>query len=157
MLMQIDGTFIFVVISFVIFLFIINAILYRPFSRAIEERDEFFDKNSKTQQESKEKAQALLDEKENLLKKTRSEAGEFVKKASEDAKNQGEIEISKIKRETSKKIEENKNTLQNEAQSAKQEIKSEISNIVKQITSKILNEDIEINLDDEKIGRYLKI
>ena len=37
MLMQIDGTFVFVIISFLIFLLIIKAILYRPFTKVMDD------------------------------------------------------------------------------------------------------------------------
>ena len=53
MLMQIDGTFVFVVISFLIFLFIIKAILFNPITKVIEERNKFYDKNANTEKSSK--------------------------------------------------------------------------------------------------------
>ena len=71
MLMQIDGTFIFVAISFLIFLFIIKAILYRPITKVLDERNKFYEKNSKMELQSKEKSKNLLNEKEEMLKNAR--------------------------------------------------------------------------------------
>ena len=62
MLMQIDGTFLFVVISFLIFLFIIKKILFQPITTVIEQRDKFYAKNLKTETETKEKSKLLTEE-----------------------------------------------------------------------------------------------
>ena len=85
MLMQIDGTFIFVAISFIIFLLIIKAILFNPITKVIDERNSFYAKNAKMETESKEKSRALLDEKERALKSSRIEASNIVKKTTQEA------------------------------------------------------------------------
>ncbi len=157
MLMQIDGTFLFVVISFLIFLFIIKAILFEPMTKVIEERQKFFAKNTKMEMESKEKSKALLEEKENLLSETRSEASNILKEASKQAKEEGELILKETKKERINKIEENQNALNQERETAKIEAKAEITNIVKSIVSKILDEEVEINLDDERINKHLNV
>lgn len=157
MLMQIDGTFIFVAISFLIFLFIIKAILYRPITKVLDERNKFYEKNSKMELQSKEKSKNLLNEKEEMLKNARIEAANIVSNASADAKNKSESDIKKTKKDALEKIENDKNTLLEESKKAKEEARSEISNLVSIIAQKVMNEDIEINLDEEKINEYLKI
>ena len=157
MLMQIDGTFLFVVISFLIFLFIIKAILFEPMTKVIEERQKFFAKNTKMETESKEKSKALLEEKENLLSETRSEASNILKEASKQAKEEGELILKETKKERINKIEENQNALNQERETAKIEAKAEITNIVKSLVSKILDEEVEINLDDERINKHLNV
>ena len=93
MLMQIDGTFIFVVISFLIFLVIIKAILFHPISKVLEERDNYYAKNSKMESESKQKSKALIEEKEQTLQQAKKEAGELIKNTSWEAKKQSEKKI----------------------------------------------------------------
>ena len=73
------------------------------------------------------------------------------------AKNKSESDIKKTKKDALEKIENDKNTLLEESKKAKEEARSEISNLVSIIAQKVMNEDIEINLDEEKINEYLKI
>ena len=156
-MLTIDGTLLFAIISFLIFLFIIKAILFHPITKVIEEREGFFAKNLKMETESKEKTKALLKEKEELLAKTRSEASDIIKEASDSAKKQGEEIVKKAKAQVLEKTEENKKLLEQESINAKFEAKDEIRNIVKTIASKVLDEEVEITLQDERINQYLKI
>ncbi|MBQ8636181.1 ATP synthase F0 subunit B [bacterium] len=157
MLMQIDGTFLFVVISFLIFLFIIKKILFQPITKVIDERNNFYAKNLKMETESKEKAKNLLIEKEEKIQQTRNEASNILKETNEQAKKESELKIKEAKKEAANKIEENQNNLNQEQFNTKCEIKTEISNIVKSMISKVLGEETEINLEEERINKYLKI
>ncbi|MBQ8847839.1 MAG: hypothetical protein IJ003_02745 [Candidatus Gastranaerophilales bacterium] len=157
MLMQIDGTFIFVVISFLIFLVIIKAILFHPISKVLEERDNYYAKNSKMESESKQKSKALIEEKEQTLQQAKKEAGELIKNTSWEAKKQSEKKIKEAKKQAQEEIENNKQNLQKESHDAKCALRAEMNGIVKQIASKILSQDIEVNLEEEKINEYLKI
>ena len=47
--------------------------------------------------------------------------------------------------------------LEEESNFAKKELKQEFSNFVSLIVSKVLNEDIKVDLDEEKIEQHLKI
>ena len=67
MLLEFDGTFIFALISFIIFMLIMNVILYRPITKIMEERQKFYDKNKKTVMESKKKAEDILGEKQDKI------------------------------------------------------------------------------------------
>lgn len=157
MLMQIDGTFVFVVISFLIFLFIIKAVLYRPITRVIEERDNFYAKNSKMETESKEKSKILIEQKEQALSKTRTEAADLIAQTSKKAKEKSAKIIKDEQKDAALKVEENKNLLIQEGTNAKAEVKASISGIVSMIISKLLNEDIQVNVDEKEINEFLKI
>lgn len=157
MLMQIDGTFLFAGISFLIFLFIIKNILFNPIAKVMEERENFYAKNSKMESESKEKSKNLLEQKESALKDSRKQAGEIVKQASKEAKDKSALEIKQVKQEVQELIELNKQNLNQEVYNAKTEIKQEVNAIVNTIVSKVLCEELNINLSEEKIGKYLNI
>jgi len=157
MLMQIDATFVFVVVSFLIFLFIIKTILYRPITKVINEREKYYNKNSKREFEFNEKSKNLLEEKDLLVKNAKIQASEIVKEASQSANKESVQKIKETKLMLQEQIEANKNDLMQESTNAKKEIKHQMNDIVSQIVSKMLCEKIEINLDDEKIDRYLKI
>ncbi len=157
MLMQIDGTFIFVAISFIIFLLIIKAILFNPITKVIDERNSFYAKNAKMETESKEKSRALLDEKERALKSSRIEASNIVKKTTQEAKEQSALKIKQVKQEVSALAGKNKTLLDELSKTAKIEAKKEINSIVQSMVSRVLDEQVSVNLKDEKINQYLNI
>lgn len=157
MLMQIDGTFVFVVISFLIFLFIIKAVLFNPITTVIEKRNEFYDKNSNTEKSSKEKAQKLIEEKEQTIKNARAKAAEIIKVTSDSENKKGEEEIKEEKTKANDELVKNQEALEKASSEIKSEIKSEISTYVSDIISKILKEDIKVELNDEKINKHLHI
>lgn len=157
MLMQIDGTFVFVVISFLIFLFIIKAILFNPITKVIEKRNEFYDKNTDMKKSSKEKAQKLIEEKEKTLKNARAKAVEIIKNISEEENKKSNEEIKEEKTKANNELIKNQEALEKTSSEIKSGIKSEISIYVSDIISKILKEDIKIELNDEKINKHLNI
>ena len=156
-MLTIDGTFIFVIISFLIFLLLIKIILFQPITKVLDERDKFYAKNLKMESESKEKSKVLLEEKEAKLNESRIEATNILTSTNDKAKKESEVILKDAKKEALDKIEQNQNELNKEQKIAKNEIKNEITNIVKSIISKVLKTDVEINLEEEKINRYLKI
>lgn len=157
MLMQIDGTFLFVAISFLVFLAIIKHILFNPITRVMDERENFYQKNSKMEFETREKVKALLEQKELALKETRKEAADLTKQAVQKAKNSSALKIKQARNEVQALIEQNRQQLNQETSLAKTEIKKEVNTIVESIVSKILNQEISINIDENKIEEYLKI
>ena len=156
-MLTINATFILSAISFLIFLFIIKSILYRPITKVINERENFYNKNSKMTSESKEKSYALLEEKEAKIKDAKIQASELIKEASQVANKESAQKIKETKLMLQEQIEASKNELIQESENAKKEIKHQMNDIVSQIVSKMLWEKVEINLDEEKINRYLKI
>jgi len=156
-MLTINGTFLFAIISFLIFLFIIKIILFQPITKVINEREKFYAKNSKMETESKEKSKGLLKQKEELLNATRLEATNLLKETKAKAKAKSESILKELKTEGLNKIEANQNTLNEEQYNAKIEIKKEMKNIIQSIVSKILGENSEIDLEEEKINQYLNI
>ena len=62
MLFQIDATIIFVFVSFVIFVFLMNLICYKPIMKVIEEREKLLVKNKQTVDETNLKKDNLTKE-----------------------------------------------------------------------------------------------
>lgn len=156
-MLTIDGTILFAIISFLIFLFIIKTILFQPITQVIDEREKFYAKNSKMKANSKEKSKALLEEKETKLNEARKEATEILSSTNEKNKKESDILLSEAKKEATNKIEQNQNSLNQEKQNAKIEIKNEVQNIVKSIVTKVTGIETDINIKEEKINQYLKI
>jgi len=154
--MEFNGTLIVSIISFITFVFLMNKILYEPILKVIEARQNLYDKNSKMENSSKEKTKALLDEKNATLAKAHFQASEIVKETTKTTKEKCSVEIHNAKLDVKKQIEDKEQELLDISKNVKNEIKSQMSEHVKEIISKVLNENIEVNLDEEKINKYLE-
>lgn len=155
MLISIDGTFIIAAISFIIFMIIMKYILFKPLTTVIDQREKFYEKNSKTAVESKKKAQNVLAQKELELSQARTNASNLVKEISQFASRQREETLKQAKKEAGENIEKTKQELDEQSLNAKNELRNEISNFVNKIASLVLEKDVLLNLDEEKINNVI--
>ena len=126
-------------------------------TKIIDEREKFLEKNLKTETESNQKAQDLILDRDRKIKSSRAEAGEIIKETSTKTKNDCEKLIKATKKEIQREIEENRIALTQSSIDSKKELKSEVRGFVKSIVSKILNEEVEVDIEESKIEEYLKI
>ena len=157
MLLEFDGTFIFALVSFIIFVILMNLILYRPILKIMDERQKFFDKNDDTVLKSKQKAADILKQKDEEILSAKLEASDILSKNKEELKNRkGSILLDKkdeIKEKTAKFTE----NLHNGKNHAKAQLKQEVSEFVKLSVSKILNSEInDINVSEEDVNRVME-
>ena len=157
MLMQIDGTFIFVAISFIIFMFIMKAILFHPVVKTLDERQSFYSKNEKMKNESKEKTKNLIEQKNETLAKTKEDASKLLKETLEGAKRESNIELKRVKQYVKDESARNKEELLKEQKQAKEEIKAQMSVFVNAVISKLTGENTNITVSDEDLKSHLNI
>ena len=114
--MEFNATFLIAGISFIIFTFLMNLILYKPLENIVKEREELINGNYDNANSSKEKAKSLLDIVAQKLAKSKNEA----KSVLQSHKQQAEAEVSKIltdaKNSNNDFIAEQKSRLQKESE-----------------------------------------
>ena len=76
-MLEFNATFLVSMISFIVFIIIMNAIFYKPILGVIEEREKFINDHYNDAKNSKDKAQNLLEQKEKRLNETLSESKEI--------------------------------------------------------------------------------
>ena len=74
--MEFNATFIVAFISFVIFIIIMNYILYKPINGIVEKRKNIIDENYSLAQKNSEKSKAILQDRLDKLDNARSRAKE---------------------------------------------------------------------------------
>ncbi len=141
MLLEFDGTFIFALISFIIFVFLMNLILYKPVTKIISERQKFYDKNLSIVTSSKQKAQDTLKAKEDEIFGAKLEASNILKDMQIKTKADKEFALQNKKDEIQNKLSKNLDELHQNKQNVKDELKQEMETYVKLAVSKILDEE----------------
>lgn len=157
MLLEFDGTFLFALVSFIIFVILMNLILYRPIMKIIEERQKFIDKNKDTALQSKQKAKDTIQKMEDEILNAKLEASNILSKNQNDMKLQRDSEIQAEKDEIKEKLISCNNALKVDKDNAKAQLKNEINDFVKISVSKILEAEInDINISEDKITRAME-
>ena len=143
MLLQIDGTIIFVFISFGIFLWLMNLICYKPIMDIISARENFYAKNKKTIDETNSKKEEVQKDYEAGISNAKYESSKMLKSAVEKNKNKKEEIVQSQKSKISASLEEYGQKLNEESKEAKTELKDEIEFFVKSTVARVLNIDPE--------------
>lgn len=158
MLLEFDGTFLFALISFIIFVILMNLILYRPIVKIMDERQKFLDKNKDTALQSKQKAADILKNTENEILSAKLEASNILSETQNAIKAERNSAIKEKKDEIKEKTLSHSTFLQSQKDEAGNALKNEINDFVKMAVSKVLETDIselqyDINIEAERINK----
>ncbi len=157
MLLQIDATFLFVLLSFVIFLCLMNLICYKPIMKVMAEREKLYEKNKKTVFETNSKKENVEKEINDEISKTKLESSKMLKNATEVNKEEKLGTINAKKEMAKTEIIEFENSLENNSSLVKEQLKNEVETYVKSVVSKVLNQNADnITIQREKIDEILK-
>lgn len=154
---EFNATFLVAMISFVVFIIIMNAILYKPILSIIEERQAYIDKNNNDAIDSKNKIQNILDDKEKRLNDANIESKKIISERVQKENENSTVITEKTKAESLADISSAKDELLNESIQTTEVLKTNIKDLAEKISEKILGENFAIeNFDNEIIDKVLK-
>lgn len=136
--MEFNATFLISAISFIVFVFIMNAIFYQPVIKIMDERKAFIDKNEQDVKSANTDAERISAKKEEELSKARADAKATVDEGSAKFKTENKNVLDNFSLEQKNRAETEKNQLNNEAQNSKESLKQGSEDISKIISKKIL-------------------
>ena len=139
MLLQIDATFIFVFVSFVVFVFLMNLICYKPLTMLIKKREGLLYKNKETVDETNNKKAQIVENMKKELSNAEFEGSNILKETSNRNKKEKEEAILNKKEEIFNNIQDFENKMNASSIEAKNILKTEVEEYVKMTVSKILD------------------
>ncbi len=142
--MEFDATFIIAVISFIVFVLIMNKIFYAPILKIMQERQDIVEQNYIQAKSVREEAQKHESHYETELSKARDEARGKISKEARLLKDNRSKVISDYKDELYNKVSEQKEQLKNSAIEAKDILKNNVLDVADEISLKILGNNIVI-------------
>ena len=155
--MEFNATFIVAFISFVIFIIIMNQILYKPISGIVAERKNLIDGNYQSARANKNKIEAIMQDRQDKLNNARSRVRQETAKALDEAKNERTEKENSAKSETKSKIEENITVLNKNRQDALNTLKNDVINLAQIISDKFIESPERIgNVDSETIEKLMQ-
>lgn len=155
-MLEFNATLSVCIISFVIFLLMINAILYEPLSQVVQHRMRYINSNYKDAEEAKENLKKIVDWREERLQKSKEVAREVYSKL---------IKEFKLKKDTLIEYEHNisqkdmagvRVKLENIDREAKIRLKDHVGCLASAIATKFLGYDTQIeNVNEEIVNNIL--
>ncbi len=136
--MEFNATFLISAISFIIFVFIMNTIFYKPILRIMEERKAFIEKNEQKIADANNQSKELEEKKEREIQSARANAKATVDNGLERVKSENKEIMNNFTEEQKQRAENEKRELNKESINSKEELKEKSKNISRIITNKIL-------------------
>jgi len=136
--MEFNATFLVSAISFILFVFIMNAILYKPVIKIMEEREAFLKSNLDEAESARATTGEIAEKKQSELAAARAEAMAVVTNGTEKFKTENKAVTEEFEKAQKMRAEEEKAVLKNEADNSKEELNKGSVEISKIIADKVL-------------------
>ena len=140
--MEFNATFIIATISFIVFVFVLNQILYKPMAKIVKMREKYISDNNISATNSQNLANDLIEDKNKKTRIANQEAKDLINKQSNIAKEEKSVLLNQALSNFKNRVEENKNSLIQEKEYLKDTMTSDTENIANAIISKLIGKEI---------------
>lgn len=154
-MINIDYSFIIVILNFVLLLIILNKILYKPIKKFLEERQKKIADDLDGAKASRKKAEKLVLEKDEELKKSAEEIRKMKNAATNDAEEKAKDIMKNAKKQEKRILQETEKQLKTEKVKVMGAIEDELSELVTELSSKFLSEKLDGKNDKELIKKII--
>lgn len=139
--MEFNATFLVSIVSFIVFIAIMNAIFYKPVLKIIEEREKFINGNYNDAKNSRDETQVLMNKKDSRLTQALTESRKIITDTVNDANEKSKALTDDAKLANSQKIDITKTQLQEQEKEISQALS--IQDIAQSISNKVLGIEIK--------------
>lgn len=154
--MEFNGTFLATIITFIVFVFLMNKILYAPVLNIMEERRRVIDGNYRTVSDNDTKTEELENQKEEKLEEAKSDARDKYVNTLDDFKSKKADLVNNAQKVAQEELETSRVNLENLSDEAKQGLKNKMTELANDITEKILGYRSEVKgFDNDVVDRVL--
>lgn len=145
-MIEFNATFLVAMLSFVVFIMIMNAIFYRPILNIMRKRDEYINSNYDEAKELTEQAEKLDIKKAETIQQTQNECRTEIKNVVENAQGLASKNVQDARTEVKNEIQLKKDSLVRESEALEGVLKSSVvTDLASSITSKFMSKDLAVN------------
>ncbi len=154
--MEFNGTFFATIITFIVFVFIMNKILYAPILGIMEQRESVINGNYKIADENNTKVKILSEEKEEKLDNAKVEARDNYLRTLKEYKSKKSDIISDAQNSAIENIEKANTELDNLSNEVKNGLKGYMNDLAEDIVEKVIGYRSNIDeFDNSKVDEVL--
>ncbi len=145
-MIEFNATFLVAMLSFAVFIMIMNAIFYRPILSIMRKRDEYINSNYDEAKELSEQAEKLDIKKTETIQQTQNECRTEIKNVVENAQGLASKNVQDARTEVKNEIQLKKDSLVRESEALEGVLKSSVvTDLASSITSKFMSKDLAVN------------
>ncbi|MDJ0713631.1 MAG: F0F1 ATP synthase subunit B' [Prochloraceae cyanobacterium] len=137
-----DATLPLMAVQFLILMFLLNQIFYKPLNNALDERADYIRKNQTEARERLSEAKELASQYEKQLAEARKESLQIIAAAKAEAKKIAEEQIAEAQKEAQAKREEAAKEIDAQKQAAMQSLEQQVDVLSRQILEKLLGPEL---------------
>jgi len=154
--MEFNGTFFISIMSFLVFVFIMNKLLYEPVHKIIKERNDFINGNYGVANANYAKAEELDDNRNTKIIEAKEDGRVKYNKLLDDYKEQRADIVKNAQNETHNDLEKAYSNLDNISNEAKEKLKWKMTDLANDIVEKVLGYRSEVqSFNNDKINEIL--
>lgn len=136
--MEFNATFLVSIISFLMFMKIMNAIFYIPLTNLIEERENIVNKNLNDSQIAKKETEKLILQKEEQLAQAAKDSRQILIEKTNEANTNYHNKVNEAKAKSTQRVNELKDELLQSENHAKEVLNSHVEALAQSIVDKVL-------------------
>ena len=141
-IIQPDGSLIFVLVLFLIFVFVLNRILFKPIGRVLDERETLTEGAKTEARAATRRYQAQLADYEARIRQARGESYRLLEQHHAAALEERRQLIEQVKAEANEKIEQAKTEIAGQAENARASLEVDARQIAAQISRTVLGRTV---------------
>ena len=154
--MNFNGTFFAAIISFLVFVFVMNKLLYEPIRKIVNERNGFISGNYETADKNNKKADELSAAHDSKIINAKEDARIKYNELLGEYKEQKSVIVKDAQNKSREDIENADNDLLNVSNQAKESLKHRMTDLANDIVEKLLGYRSEVqSFDNDKVDRIL--
>lgn len=148
--MEFNGTFLATIPTFIMFVFLMNKILYAPILNVMAERKAYIDGNYNLANENDDKTKAITEEKEEKLLGAKNDARGKYNEVLDEFKEQKAQIVEEAQNNAHDELEKSKVELENLSNEVKEGLKGSMTDLANDIVEKVIGYRSEIQGFDNK-------
>ena len=154
--MEFNGTFFATIITFIVFVFIMNKILYAPILGIMEKRNNLIDSNYSDARENNAKSEEIMAERELKLDEAKVEARLKYTEELNKFKEERNSKIETAQKAANEELTRSEEELRNLSDEVKNGLKDSMTNLASDIAEKVLGYRSEVkDFDDDVVNNVL--
>lgn len=149
------GLIIWTLITFIILLFVLKKVAWKPILNALEQRENAIKESLEKAEKAKEEAQKVLDTNQANLAKAEEESRKIIEQSRQFAEKLKEQMLNESKAQAQKIISDATAEIERRKEAAFSELKTQISEIAINAAEKILKENLDKETNKKIVNNYL--
>ena len=150
------GLIIWTIVTFLILLFILKKVAWKPILSALDQREKDIKDSLEKAEKAKEDAQRIIDENQANLAKAEEESKKIIEQSRSYAENLKEQMLKESKEQSKKIIEDAAEEIDRKKDSAFEELKDQVAKIAVNAAEKIMKQNLDVGKNKHIVDSYLK-